>query len=80
MYWYAVEPLVPADPRQAIAMLPDVKIPLVRQFMTRRLVAVHEGDGKPNASNAWVIDELMKSLVASKQPVKEADALREPTC
>jgi putative heme-binding domain-containing protein len=76
MYWYAVEPLVPADPRQAIAMLPDVKIPLVRQFITRRLVAVHEGDGKPNASNAWVIDELMKTLAAGKQPPQELDALR----
>jgi putative membrane-bound dehydrogenase-like protein len=77
MYWYALEPLVASDPRQAIAALPDVGIPLIRQFMTRRLVAVHEGDGQPNASNAWVIDELMKTLVASKLPAKEADALRE---
>ncbi len=77
MYWYALEPLVAGDPRQAIAALPDVGNPLIRQFMTRRLVAVHEGDGKPNTSNAWVIDELMKTLVASKMPPKEADALRE---
>jgi len=77
MYWYALEPLVASDPRQAIAALPEVGNPLIRQFMTRRLVAVHEGDGKPNASNAWVIDELLKTLVASKLPPKEADALRE---
>ena len=77
MYWYALEPLVAADPRQAIALLPEVKIPLVRQFITRRLVAVHEGDGKPNASNAWVIGELIKSLVASDLPASQADALRE---
>ncbi len=76
MYWYALEPLVAADPRQAIAMLPDVRIPLVRQFMTRRLVAVYEGDGKQIASSAWILDELMKSLVAAGQPLKEADALR----
>jgi putative membrane-bound dehydrogenase-like protein len=84
MYWYAVEPLVAVDPRQAIAMLPDVKIPLLRQFITRRLVAVHEGDGVPKASNAWVIDALLKSLVTSgerRQPgdldLKQLDALRE---
>ena len=82
MYWYALEPLVAADPRQAIAMLPDVKIPLVRQFITRRLVAVHEGDGEPKASNAWVIDELMKLLAAKDRPprgkaeLETLDALR----
>jgi putative membrane-bound dehydrogenase-like protein len=84
MYWYAVEPLVPADPRQAIAMLPAIKTPLVRQYLTRRIVAVHEGDGAPKPSNAWVIDELLRLLVASGRPrqpgdlpLQELDALRE---
>ena len=84
MYWYALEPLVAADPRQAIAMLPGVRIPLVRQFMTRRLVAIHEGDGSPRASNAWVIDELLRLLVTRGRPrqpgdlpLAELDALRE---
>jgi putative membrane-bound dehydrogenase-like protein len=68
MYWYAVEPLVAADPRQAIAMLPEVKIPLIRQYITRRLVAVHEGDGGSNGSSAWIIDELMKVVAAKDKP------------
>jgi putative membrane-bound dehydrogenase-like protein len=82
MYWYAVEPLVAADPRQAIAMLPDVKIPLVRQYITRRLVAVHEGDGGPKGSSAWIIDELMKLLAGKDRPprgraeLETLDALR----
>jgi len=76
MFWYALEPLVAADPRQAIEALPDVGNPLIRQFITRRLVAVHEGDGKPNSSNAWVIDELMKMLVTTSLPPEQADALR----
>ena len=84
MYWYAVEPLVPADPRQAIAILPEVKIPLMRQFITRRLVAIHEGEGAPKASNAWVIDELLRLLGTRGRPrqpgdlpLQELDALRE---
>jgi putative heme-binding domain-containing protein len=76
MVWYALEPLVPADPRQAVAMLPDVKNPLIRQFITRRLVAVYEGDsGKPVASSAWVIDELMKTLAAKDHPPRGKDEL-----
>jgi putative heme-binding domain-containing protein len=80
MFWYALEPFVAADPRQAIVALPEVGNPLIRQFITRRLVSVHEGDGKPNASNAWVLDALMQSLVAGKQPpkqpIQQLDALR----
>ena len=82
MYWYAVEPLVAADPRQAIALLPEVQIPLIRQFITRRLVAVHEGDGGPKGSSAWIIDELMKLLAAKDRPprgkaeLEALDALR----
>ncbi len=79
MYWYALEPLVSADPRQAIALLPDVRIPVIRQFITRRLVAVYEGDGKPVASSAWVIDELMKLLKEPRPPLRNQvafDALR----
>lgn len=78
MYWYALEPLVATDPRQAVAMLPDVKIPLIRQFIARRLVAVYEGDGKPVASSAWIVDALMQTLAAKDHPPRgkeELDAL-----
>jgi putative membrane-bound dehydrogenase-like protein len=76
MYWYALEPLVAADPRQAAEMLPTVQIPLIRQFITRRLVAVYEGDGgKPVLSSAWVIDELMKTLAAKERPPRGKEEL-----
>ncbi|MEX2175136.1 MAG: PVC-type heme-binding CxxCH protein [Pirellulaceae bacterium] len=70
MIWYAVEPLVPADPRQAIGLLGEAQIPLVRQYLARRIVAVHEGDGQPKASNAWVLDELFRALVAGDDAVR----------
>lgn len=36
MLWYAIEPLVPADPARALAF--NTAIPLVRQFIARRVV------------------------------------------
>jgi len=70
MYWYAVEPLVPHETRRAIELLPRVKIPLVRQHLTRRIVAVHEAGGMPVASNAWIMPELLKTLAAGDAAVK----------
>ncbi|MGI8605214.1 MAG: PVC-type heme-binding CxxCH protein [Verrucomicrobiales bacterium] len=37
MYWYAIEPLVPADPALALAMAQKSKIPLVAQNIARRV-------------------------------------------
>jgi putative heme-binding domain-containing protein len=70
MLWYAVEPLAAADPRRAIGLLPQVTTPLVRQLLTRRIVAVHEGDGQPNPSNAWIMDELLKTLATADDAVR----------
>ena len=39
MIWYGVEPLVPADRTRALQLMAQCKIPLVRQFITRRLAA-----------------------------------------
>ena len=39
MYWYGVEPLVPADPERALALAAESKIPLVAQFIYRRAAA-----------------------------------------
>lgn len=38
MVWYALEPLVAADKARALALLPQAKMPLVRQLMARRAV------------------------------------------
>ena len=40
----------------------------MRQFLTRRIVAVHEGDGPPNASKAWIMAELLKTLGHGRRP------------
>lgn len=38
MDWYAIEPLVPADPGRALTIALHAEIPLVRQFIARRVV------------------------------------------
>src|SRR5262245_50959157 len=75
MYWYAVEPLVPWNVRKSIEMLPQIKIPLVRQYVARRIVAVREGDGASPASSAWMIDELLRAAAANDDDVR-LDILR----
>lgn len=39
MYWYALEPLVAAEKAKALALLPQIKIPQLRQFVARRAAA-----------------------------------------
>jgi putative heme-binding domain-containing protein len=47
MYWYAIEPLVPADPAKALDLALRAEVPLVRRFVARRLAdeAAARGDG-----------------------------------
>lgn len=42
MYWYAIEPMVPANPEKALELATKSKIPLVSQHIARRLA---EADG-----------------------------------
>jgi putative membrane-bound dehydrogenase-like protein len=42
MMWYAVEPLVAADPDRAAGLLLKVKVPLLRQYIARRIAALAE--------------------------------------
>jgi len=37
MYWYATEPIVAADPAKGALLLAKAKIPLLREYITRRL-------------------------------------------
>ncbi len=37
MYWYALEPMVGADKERGLKLMPLVKIPLIRQFIARRV-------------------------------------------
>jgi len=40
MIWYGIEPLVPANKKRAIALAAKCKIPLVRQYIARRVAAL----------------------------------------
>ena len=42
MIWYAAEPLVRTDRPRAILLMKDTKIPLIREFMARRLASAHK--------------------------------------
>ena len=46
MYWYAIEPLVPADPARALDLALRAEVPLVRRLVARRLAdeAAAKGD------------------------------------
>jgi hypothetical protein len=39
MYWYALEPLVPQDSQRALSLANKTKIPLLRNFIARRLAS-----------------------------------------
>jgi putative heme-binding domain-containing protein len=75
MNWYAVEPLVPHKVRQAIDVLPQAKISLVRQYMTRRIVSVYDEAGGEGSSAAWVLDELLAQATKSPSSAVQADIL-----
>jgi putative membrane-bound dehydrogenase-like protein len=48
MYWYGVEPLVPTNPGRALGIARTTGVPLVRQFVARRVV----DDAAANAAAA----------------------------
>ncbi|MDX1943796.1 MAG: c-type cytochrome [Pirellulaceae bacterium] len=73
MNWYALEPVVAADTRGALALLPEIKIPLVRQYLTRRLIALYDGESAPNGNNAGLLDELVRVLNKSDDPKLQVD-------
>src|SRR6185503_2349887 len=50
MYWYAAEPAVAADVSRGIALMKQSKIPLVRQFIARRIATVATNDAKGDAA------------------------------
>lgn len=39
LLWYALEPLVPADPQRALALLPGIALPQLRSLVVRRAAA-----------------------------------------
>jgi putative heme-binding domain-containing protein len=68
MIWYGIEGAVPAQPAEALSLAVETQIPLLRQFIARRLTADIDRHGA-------AVNELVKTL--AQQPVAQrADALR----
>jgi putative membrane-bound dehydrogenase-like protein len=65
MLWYGIEPLVPADPERAVALLTKARIPLVRQYVARRLESTPRG-----------LEMLATTLAASDDAAVQQDILR----
>jgi hypothetical protein len=42
MIWYGIEPLVAEDPKRALKLAAKSKIPLIRQFIARRVVDLNK--------------------------------------
>jgi putative membrane-bound dehydrogenase-like protein len=66
MVWYGVEPLVPSDPRRAAALGEKTRLPVVRQYISRRLAEI---GGKE-------IEPLVRLLAASDDASLQSDVLR----
>lgn len=73
--WYAVEPLVARSPRKAIELLSKTEIPLVREHLSRRAIAVYEAAGGERGSSAWVLDELLRAAATAPDAAR-SDILR----
>jgi putative membrane-bound dehydrogenase-like protein len=43
LIWYGIEPLVGADRTKAVSLIPNSKIPLVREYLARRITLVETG-------------------------------------
>jgi putative membrane-bound dehydrogenase-like protein len=61
MVWYGIEPAVARDSARALALIADTKIPLLRQYVSRRMT--EEIDRDPDAVNKLVL------LADRSQPV-----------
>jgi putative membrane-bound dehydrogenase-like protein len=63
MYWYGIEPLVPADPSRALQLAGDARIPLIRQYIVRRLAS--SGEGAP-------LESIVQFLAAADDSLRPA--------
>lgn len=65
LYWYGIEPLIPADPRRGLALAAQAKIPLVRQVVARRMAEDAVSQGKRGS-----LQPLVEALASTRPPVQ----------
>jgi putative membrane-bound dehydrogenase-like protein len=68
MIWYGIEPLVPSDSGRAAALIGKARVPLVRQYVARRLASVGDGPAE--------LGPLVKLLTVSDDIEAQRDVLR----
>jgi putative membrane-bound dehydrogenase-like protein len=85
MLWYGIEPLVPADPAKAMVLALKAEIPLVRQFIARRvvddaLVKGDKGDLSPLVAALRLADEKVARdlLVGTREGIRGRKELKMP--
>ncbi|MEZ6068251.1 MAG: c-type cytochrome [Planctomycetaceae bacterium] len=81
MYWYAIEPLVPANPERAIQLAAESKIPLVTQFIYRRAAADEAALPKLLAAIGTAPNDQVRQLMLGEvmNVVRTSGRLEMPT-
>jgi putative membrane-bound dehydrogenase-like protein len=74
MIWYGIEPLVPADRDRSVTLLARAQIPLVREYLARRLTSLAD----PGAVDRPLpgLPPLLRLLGLADDPVLHRDILR----
>ena len=65
MVWYGVEPVVPADPKEAVELAATGKLPTVTRFIARRLM-------QGSAADARAVETLLPALTTVGVPTQRA--------
>ena len=60
MIWYGIEPLVPANPDRAAVFLTKGRIPLVREYIARRIAAAADAPAGPPHTLKPLVDILRR--------------------
>src|SRR5262249_46271700 len=69
MLWYAVEQLVPTNAARAVQLLAQSKIPIVREYIARRIAV-------SISANSTELAPLVKALDQQSDPALQRDILR----
>ncbi len=74
MIWYGVEPLVLAERDHGVKLLAEAKIPLVREYLARRITTI--GEEKSSTTTPPGLEALITLLARVDDPVLHRDVLR----
>src|SRR5439155_12630902 len=85
MDWYGIEPLVPADPAKALDLAVQAELPLVREYIARRLVDHAAAQGE-NGDLAPLVAALARArekvqrdlLTGAREGIRGCKSLKMP--